>query len=538
MKPMNASMVRPLPALACLAALLAMSLAAQADPLDSILPATQTWQLNFEDTFDPGQGSNAAGTGPNASGDDLNEQVWTYTDGEYLPGFIDSARFRNNIVVEDGLAKLITRREQTTDPDSGTVFEWTSAHMFTRTFNQEFGYFEARMRIADADGQNNAFWLTKVDDAGNAPLELDIAEAHYPTFTTANLHDRTRTPKYDSSSGNIDTGVNIAESFNLFGLEWTPDVIRWYFNGTVVREFVPGPDFATNNGSFPLGVRFSTALLPGGFDGDPVQNPDGSWELDGASMDVDWVRVYESTGEIVFDHAFEDFDGDPDGNNIDDQLAASVRDFLDQPNLRVEGFETRDLDTGEPDDGVSTIALTDPASGETFDIAIEYSSGADPQRFDDDAAGSPTPTGLSHRLSGFGFLRDDSSDGDVELLMTLTADPLVALQGLGIVALSDETRGSYTISGLVELNDGTIIDLGSMVLGENGVSDDAFVGYIDETGVGIRSLTLTASGASADLFPAFDELAFVAVPEPGAGALIAIGGLAMLTRRRCGRGRS
>jgi len=134
MKSMNASIVRPLPTLACLAALLAMPLAAQAGPLDSILPATQTWQLNFEDTFD-GPGRAEDGSLGNASGDDLDEQVWTYTDGEYLPGFIESARFRDNIVVEDGLAKLITRREQKTDPDTGTVFEWTSAHMFTRTFN-------------------------------------------------------------------------------------------------------------------------------------------------------------------------------------------------------------------------------------------------------------------------------------------------------------------------------------------------------------------------------------------------------------------
>ena len=501
---------------------------AKADSMDSILPATRTWSLTFEDTF-TGPGRAPDGSLGNASGDDLNEQVWTYTDGEYLPGFIESSRHRANIVVENGLARLITRREQTTDPDSGTVFEWTSAHMYTRTFNQEFGYFEARMRIANADGQNNAFWLTKVDDSGNAPLELDISEAHYPTYTTANLHDRTVDPKHDSGSGNIDTGVNIGETFNLYGLEWTPDVIRWYFNGTVVREFVPGPDFATNNGSYPLGVRFSTALLPSTWDGVPQQDGEGNWLLDGKSMDVDWVRVYESTG-LRLPRDFEDFDGAPDGNDIDDRdgtpFGHAVADFRAEDQLRVFGFETQPLDGGATDEGVSTVELTD-VPGPPITFTLTHSSGADPLVFLDDVTGSPDPTGMSHRLRNFGLL--PGSGG--ELTLTLESDRL--LEALGIVALSDEARGSYTISGLVTLGDGSTVDLGSLVVGGNSGSDDTFVGYIDETGLGIRSLKLTAADASADLFPSFDELAFV-VPEPTTLALFllgAAGGLRRSTRR-------
>jgi len=381
------------------------------------------------------------------------------------------------------------------------------------------------MRIADADGQNNAFWLTKVDDAGNAPLELDIAEAHYPTFTTANLHDRTRTPKFDSGSRNIDTGVNIAQTFNVFGLEWTPDVIRWYFNGDVVRQFVPGPDFATNNGSFPLGVRFSTALLPGPWDGVPDQNPDGSWKLDGKSMDVDWVRVYESTG-LRLPRDFEDFGAAPDGNNIDDRDGTpsghSVADFRAEDQLRVFGFESQPLDGGATDDGVSTVELTD-VPGTPITFTLTHSSGADPLAFLDDVAGSPDPTGMSHRLRNFGLL--PGSGG--ELTLTIESDRL--LEALGIVALSDEARGSYTISGLVTLGDGSTVDLGSLTLGEGGVSDDGFVGYIDETGLGIRSLKLTAADASADLFPSFDELAFV-VPEPATLALFLLGAAGALRR--------
>ena len=509
---------------------------AKADSMDSILPATKTWSLTFEDTF-TGPSRAPDGSLGNASGDDLNEQVWTYTDGEYLPGFIESSRHRANIVVENGLARLITRREQTTNPASGEVFEWTSAHMYTRTFNQEFGYFEARMRIANADGQNNAFWLTKVDDSGNAPLELDISEAHYPTYTTANLHDRTVTPKHDSGSGNIDTGVNIGETFNLYGLEWTPDVIRWYFNGTVVREFVPGSDFATNKGNYPLGVRFSTALLPSSWDGTPQKDNEGNWLLDGQSMDVDWVRVYEATGTVdppspPAGEDFEDFDGNPDQNGIDDQLGTSLDAIRGLDGLRVEGFEDRDLDEGtDTSDGVSTLSSADGSGGEVNFTFTYGHQDAEPQRHFDDGSGAPDPTGLDYRLKGFGVL-DPGGDP-----LTLEIESDVLLEALGIVALSDDSRGAYDISGLATLDDGSTVDLGTVRVGDQtGSSDDTFLGHVDTTGLGIRSLLLTASNPSATLYPGFDELAF-SVPEPASLLLLAFGGCAGLRWRPRGRNR-
>ena len=263
-------------------------------PPDSILPEGK-WTLTFEDDFE-GPGRSPDGTEGNERGDDLDETVWESTDAEYLPGHIESSRHRRNVVVEEGMMRLVTRREKTTDPETGKVYQWTAGHIWTRQFQQEFGYFEAKIRIAGASGQNNAFWLSPYNPA-NGALELDITEAHYPSETTANLHDRIRKPKKFDSGFDYDTGKNLAEDFHIYGLEWTPDVVRWYFDGKVVREYKAGPDFATRKQRIPMVIRFSTAQLPGKWDGQPQQNPDGTWKLDGKSMDIDWVRAYKPAAE-------------------------------------------------------------------------------------------------------------------------------------------------------------------------------------------------------------------------------------------------
>jgi hypothetical protein len=75
-----------------------------------------------------------------------------------------------------------------------------------------------------------------------------------------------------------------------------------------------------------------------------------------------------------------------------------------------------------------------------------------------------------------------------------------------------------------------------MRIGEGGVSDDTFFGYTDDTGVGIRSITLTAYDSTVDLYPAFDGLAF-AVPEPASALVLAAGACAGLRRRPRSRNR-
>lgn len=59
---------------------------------------------------------------------------------------------------------------------------------------------------------------------------------------------------------------------------------------------------------------------------------------------------------------------------------------------------------------------------------------------------------------------------------------------------------------------------------------DTFYGFVDTTGTGIVSLSLTTSDADGRV--GFDDIAFTtAVPEPSSLVLIGLGGLAMLKRR-------
>lgn len=134
-------------------------------------PAGKNWQLVFEDQFDY----------PDAQLD----QNWISQNGPN--GHILCSRWRENARVEDGILKLINRKEQRGGQD------WTSASIWTKR-RFKYGYFECRYRYAAATGTNNSFWLTTLHSGAKLPegykhFEIDINEGHYPDEININIHN-------------------------------------------------------------------------------------------------------------------------------------------------------------------------------------------------------------------------------------------------------------------------------------------------------------------------------------------------------------
>ncbi len=77
----------------------------------------------------------------------------------------------------------------------------------------------------------------------------------------------------------LDEGIDLADEFHTYGLEWNEDEIVWYFDGKEIRRekndwcHVKAP------------VWLSLAIKKGS---GRVTNA-----IDGTSMDVDYVRVYQ-----------------------------------------------------------------------------------------------------------------------------------------------------------------------------------------------------------------------------------------------------
>jgi beta-glucanase (GH16 family) len=226
----------------------------QAADIDANTPASAAkpgWDLTFSDEFE---------------GQAVNTNKWNIQNhGE---------RLAKNVALSDGILRLVTRRDEK---------GWTSAWLATRTFRQQYGWFECRFRIAGASGLNNAFWLNTpperlaLKDPKAARFEIDIVEAHYPQHVGMTLHNWQG--KRSGSGHKHKADSDLSKDFHTYALEWTPKELIWYFDGQKVHTL---PHTICNDDEQ---VLLSTKVAP--FAGKP------SPALDGKSMDVDYVRIYQ-----------------------------------------------------------------------------------------------------------------------------------------------------------------------------------------------------------------------------------------------------
>lgn len=128
------------------------------------------WQLVWRDEFDY----------PNNELD----KVWWSQNAPSLN--LHSSRWRENVIVEDGILRLENRKEQRGGQD------WTSGSIRTKE-KFGYGYFEARYKYAGASATNNSFWLMTYPLQGKPEkgkfFEIDINEGHFPNEVNTNIHN-------------------------------------------------------------------------------------------------------------------------------------------------------------------------------------------------------------------------------------------------------------------------------------------------------------------------------------------------------------
>jgi hypothetical protein len=215
-------------------------------------PVNSKWTMSFDDEF---------------SGNSVDWGVWNSDHGQ-LRGL--STRWPENAVVSNGLLDMIVRQEHRGGAD------WTAANLWTKNFSQEYGYWEARFRYAGATGLNNAFWMMHdLDPTKSDSFEIDVNEGHYPNEVNSTLHQNGMP---DDSTLTLSTD-DLSQYFHTYGCLWDQKQIIFYMDG---KEIARKPN-ARSNG--PVPVILSTAVISWA----GVPHPGN---LNGKSMDVDWVRVY------------------------------------------------------------------------------------------------------------------------------------------------------------------------------------------------------------------------------------------------------
>jgi beta-glucanase (GH16 family) len=234
------------------------------------------YELTFEDEFD---------------GTTLDTAIWDYR----LSGPRRDAVNTPDAVRVDGDGHLVI--------DTWTEDEthYTGMIGTQGRFEQRYGWFEARIDFDGAPGMWSAFWLQSptmgqmIGDPAHAGVEMDIVE--HDLFASVGggpfWHGALHWDGYGSSHKAADRAVvvpDIVDGFHDFALEWTPDALRFYYDGRLLwnapKVISQVPEFMIL--SSEVMDSFVSQIPEGGY-GDRSEST--------TRMRVDWVRAYSAVPE-------------------------------------------------------------------------------------------------------------------------------------------------------------------------------------------------------------------------------------------------
>ncbi len=249
-------------------------------------PGRQPWKLVWGDEFN----------GPNGSAPDPTH--WTYSIGGQGWGNNELETYTNrtqNASLQNGILVIQALNETFTGPD-GIKRNYTSARLKTQgIFRQTYGRFEARIKIPYGKGLWPAFWMLG-DNIGHVRWpncgEIDIFEniGREPSTVHGTIHG----PGYSGGSGISASYIlpgsqRFADDFHIFAVEWEPNVIRFYADGTLYKTTTPAdlPSGTTWVFDHPFSLILNVAV-----GGNWPGSPDSSTVFP-QTMQVDYVRVYQ-----------------------------------------------------------------------------------------------------------------------------------------------------------------------------------------------------------------------------------------------------
>ncbi len=213
------------------------------------------------------------GTGENGWG---NQELQYYTDRP------------ENVKVDNGVL-LITARQEAFEGS-----QYTSSRLLTKDkFEQQYGRFEARIRLPYGQGIWPAFWMLGADIDENpwpGAGEIDIMEyrGQNPTVLIGSVHGPGYSGGQAISKEYILEGDRFDTGFHVFGIEWGPEYINYYVDDVLYNQITPEDVTGTWVFNKPFYILMNLAV-----GGTFVGSPNAETEFP-QTMIVDYVRVYEN----------------------------------------------------------------------------------------------------------------------------------------------------------------------------------------------------------------------------------------------------
>lgn len=164
------------------------------------------------------------------NGGKLDTNKWVFrTDSKMW-----STQLPQNVSVHDGKLFLAVKKA-----DAGGKHYTGAGVISKQTF--KYGYYETRFKIPPGAGWHTSFWMQKHDGTGGtdpqvAAQELDVCESdsahpdHYLVF----VHKWNPQPHVELGVKLVRT-PNLASNFHVFGCEFTPATVKYFFDGKLVQ---------------------------------------------------------------------------------------------------------------------------------------------------------------------------------------------------------------------------------------------------------------------------------------------------------------
>ncbi len=170
----------------------------------------------------------------------LNEDKW-YPNNPGWKGRQPTYFHESNVEIKDGYA--VFSINQHGDEELPEGFTHTSGFLVSKE-KHLYGYFEARLKANDSPWVFG-FWMT--NGTPEWWTEIDICEnCSYPEGSERNLNSNVHVFRSPADQGDVKEHFalpkkyylpfDLGEGFHTWGMDWTEDYIRLYFDGVLFRE--------------------------------------------------------------------------------------------------------------------------------------------------------------------------------------------------------------------------------------------------------------------------------------------------------------